>query len=86
MIFKSRNKALGVLIVAMGLALGAVPALAQPASGGSSGGGADQGGTGAPGGGTGVPGAVASGHSAAGVGTSTVPRALQHRHHHRHHR
>ncbi len=72
-------------LVALGLALAAGPAFAQPASGGASGGGADQGGTGAPGGGTGVPGAVASGHSRSGVGTSTTPR-LQHVRRHRHHR
>ncbi len=62
-----------VTLVMLGGSLAGVPGFAQqqPASGGASGGGADQGGTGAPGGGTGVPGAVGNGMSKTGVGTST---------------
>ncbi len=80
----SLRSALLAALVATGFASTAV--LAQPLSGGSSAGGAEQGGSGAPGGGTGVPGAVAKGMTASGIGTSATrqPGRMHHRRRMRH--
>ena len=63
-----------IVVVAFAIVLGSSSVMAQTASGGATGGGADQGGSGAPGSGTGVPGAIIDGTTATGVGTSATSR------------